>query len=192
IHCDRLAGRGEKALWKEFRQPAAQEGMQAEERGTHSHFAQSFGQLMHRLPGEVWGRPGRVTQQQPRISVRPDDVVHRLPVRRVREQALTAAQQIGDEQLLISSPGKKCPGVSLVTPAIPAHMLGKVVEIVTESAQSFAPPRIVDFQMHDVHHYPSDQTVGNTSGSLKSGSPLDSLRHSCSSNMWISLPSALR
>ena len=72
--------------------------------------------------------------------------------------------------------------------AVKPHVFRPVVEIVAEPRQRFGPSGILTFQMNEVHQRPSDQTVGKTSGSLKSGSPLASFRQSCSSNMWMSRP----
>ncbi len=192
IHRDRLAGRGEEPLREELRQPVAEQGVHAKERGTRSHLAEGLAQSMHRLPGEPWGPPGRVAQQQARIPIGRHDVVHLFARHGFRPEALTTAQQIRNEQLLVPGSGQERHRLRSVPLPVQSHVLGEVVEIVAQPAQGVGPSRIVDLQMHDVHQGLSAQTVGNTSGSLKSGSPLGSRRHSVSSNMWISRPSRLR
>ena len=83
-------------------------------------------------------------------------------------------------------------GFRLLRLTVEPAILRAVVKIVGQAPEDGQPLGFVSGQVPMFHHAFSDHTVGNTAGSLKSGSLLGRVRQSFSSKMWISRPCAVR
>lgn len=169
---------------KEFGQTGAEKRIHPEEDSADAALAECVAEALHGSLGEIGRLAGGVAEQEAGIAVGRDRVARAGGGGLAGKEAAAMAQEVGDEKLAVALPGPKGSHFLRLLPlAVEQAIVRTVVEIVGQTPEDGGPLGFIGGQVPVFHHSVSDQTVGKTAGSLKSGSPLGRVRQSFSSKM---------